>query len=88
MKKMLVILATVLATGCASTSDLEVLSARVTDLEGSVKVAVADSAEAKEAAAQAAIKATAAEAAANKAASYAQNVSEKLDRLFKKSSYK
>lgn len=68
-----------LATGCASTSDLEALDARVGTLEGKVSTASADAASAK---------AAAAEAAANRAAQYAQDTNSKLDRMFKKSQHK
>jgi len=77
-----------LATGCASTSDLEALDARVSTLEGKVATASADAASAKAAAAEAASKAAAAEAAANRAAQYAQDTNSKLDRMFKKSQHK
>lgn len=73
-----------LATGCASTSDLEALDARVGTLEGKVATASADAASAKAAAAEAAAKA----AAANRAAQYAQDTNSKLDRMFKKSQHK
>jgi murein lipoprotein len=77
-----------LATGCASTSDLEALDSRVSSLEGKVSSASADAASAKAAAAEAAAKAAAAEAAANRAAQYAQDTNSKLDRMFKKSQHK
>jgi murein lipoprotein len=77
-----------LATGCASTSDLEALDARVSTLEGKVSTAAADAASAKAAAADAASKAAAAEAAANRAAQYAQDTNKKLDNLFKHSKAK
>lgn len=77
-----------LATGCASTSDLEALDARVGTLEGKVATASADASAAKAAAAEAAAKAAAAEAAANRAAQYAQDTNSKLDRMFKKSQHK
>jgi murein lipoprotein len=77
-----------LATGCASTSDLEALDARVSALDGRVATASADAASAKAAAAEAAAKAAAAEAAANRAAQYAQDTNSKLDRMFKKSQHK
>jgi murein lipoprotein len=77
-----------LATGCASTSDLDSLSARVTGLEGKIASASADAASAKASAAEASSKAAAAEAAANRAAQYAQDTNSKLDRMFKKSQHK
>jgi murein lipoprotein len=77
-----------LATGCASTSDLESLDARVGTLESKVQGAASDAAAAKAAAADASAKAAAAEAAANRAAQYAQDTNSKLDRLFKKSQHK
>jgi murein lipoprotein len=83
-----VIAVAALASGCASTSDLEALDARVSTLEGKVATAAADAASAKAAAADASAKAAAAEAAANRAAQYAQDTNSKLDRLFKKSQHK
>lgn len=77
-----------LATGCASTSDLEALDARVTSLESKVSGASADAAAAKASAAEAASRAAAAEAAANRAARLAEETNSKLDRLFKKSQHK
>lgn len=77
-----------LATGCASTSDLEALQSRVGTLEGKVATASSDAASAKASAAEASSKAAAAEAAANRAAQYAQDTNSKLDRMFKKSNQK
>ncbi|MDD4913802.1 MAG: Lpp/OprI family alanine-zipper lipoprotein [Methylococcales bacterium] len=77
-----------LATGCASTSDLDALDARVGTLESKVQTAASDAASAKAAAADASAKASAAEAAANRAAQYAQDTNSKLDRMFKKSQHK
>jgi len=77
-----------LATGCASTSDLEALEGRVGTLESKVQSVAADAASAKASAAEASSKAAAAEAAANRAAQYAQDTNSKLDRLFKKSQHK
>lgn len=77
-----------LATGCASTSDLDALSARVGTLESKVQTIASDAASAKSAAAEASSKAAAAEAAANRAAQYAQDTNSKLDRMFKKSNQK
>jgi murein lipoprotein len=77
-----------LATGCASTSDLEKLQSQVNGLQGQVNTAAADAAQAKQSAADAASKAAAAEVAANRAAQYAQDTNSKLDRMFKKSMMK
>lgn len=77
-----------LATGCASTSDLDALASRVGTLESKVQTVAADAASAKSAAADASSRAAAAEAAANRAAQYAQETNSKLDRLFKKSQHK
>ena len=68
-----------LATGCASTSDIENLQGQIDSLKPQVSAASADAASAK---------AAAAEAAANRAAQYAQDTNSKLDRLFKKSQHK
>ncbi len=83
-----VILAAGLATGCASTSDIENLQEQINGLKGQVSTASSDAAQAKQSAADAATKAAAAEAAANRAAQYAQDTNSKLDRMFKKSMMK
>ncbi len=83
-----VILAAGLATGCASTSDIENLQEQINGLKGQVSTASSDAAQAKQSAADAAAKAAAAEAAANRAAQYAQDTNSKLDRMFKKSMMK
>ena len=83
-----VILAAGLATGCASTSDIEDLQGQINGLKGQVSAAASDAAQAKQSAADAAAKAAAAEAAANRAAQYAQDTNSKLDRMFKKSMMK
>jgi murein lipoprotein len=72
-----------LATGCASTSDLEALDARVSSLEGKVSSASADAASAKAAAADSAAKAAEASAAARAAQRAAEETSKKLDNMFK-----
>lgn len=76
------------ATGCASTSDLESLDARVASLEGKVAAVATDAAAAKAAAAQASEKAGLAIVASNRAADAIQGVNAKLDKLFQKSQYK
>jgi len=77
-----------LATGCASTSDIEGLQSQIDGLKTQISSAATDSATAQAAAAEAAAKAAAAEAAANRAAQYAQDTNSKLDRMFKKSMMK
>lgn len=79
---------TVVATGCASTSDIENLQGQIDALKPAVASASADAADAKASAVSAAAKATAAELAASKAADLTQEVSAKLDKLFKKSQFK
>jgi len=83
-----VVLAAGLATGCASTSDIDKLQEQINGLKGQVSTASSDAAQAKQSAADAATKAAAAEAAANRAAQYAQDTNSKLDRMFKKSMMK
>ena len=83
-----VVLAAGLATGCASTSDIDNLQEQINGLKGQVSTASSDAAQAKQAAEDAAAKAAAAEAAANRAAQYAQDTNSKLDRMFKKSMMK
>jgi len=77
-----------LATGCASTSDIENLQGQIDTLKPQVSAAASDAAAAKASAAEASAKAAAAEAAANRAAQYAQDTNSKLDRMFKKSQHK
>ncbi len=77
-----------LATGCASTSDIENLQGQIDALKPQVSAAASDAASAKAAAAEASSRASAAEAAANRAAEYAQDTNSKLDRMFKKSQHK
>jgi len=83
-----IVLTVGLATGCASTSDIENLQAQIDGLTTQISTASSDSAKAQAAAAEAAAKAAAAEAAANRAAQYAQDTNSKLDRMFKKSMMK
>ena len=83
-----VVLAAGLATGCASTSDVDNLQSQIDGLKGQISSAASDAAQAKQSAADAASKAAAAEAAANRAAQYAQDTNSKLDRMFKKSMMK
>ena len=83
-----VVLAAGLATGCASTSDIDKLQEQINGLKTQVNTASSDAAQAKQSAADAASKAAAAEAAANRAAQYAQDTNSKLDRMFKKSMMK
>jgi murein lipoprotein len=76
-----VILTTVLASGCASTGDIDMVNKRIDALEGKISQASSDAADAKSSAA-------AAEAAANRAASIAQDTNSKLDNMFKRSMMK
>ncbi len=88
LKVLAVTLAAGLATGCASTSDIENLQAQIDGLNVKIATASSDAANAQAAATEAATKAAAAEAAANRAAQYAQDTNSKLDRMFKKSMMK
>ncbi len=88
MKKLIIlsaILATVslTTTGCAKSSDVEAISARVTVLEGKVSTLEIDIAAAKAAATDAAAKAAAAEAAANRAAEIAQETNSLVNKIIK-----
>lgn len=83
-----IILATGLASGCASTSDFDMLKSRVDALENKVSKVSADVNAVKASADQANARAAAAEAAANRAANYAQDTNSKLDNMFKKSMMK
>lgn len=88
MKKLLFIAAIFLATACASTADLDKLRAEHTVLQAKVDSAATDADQAKVFATLAAEKASAAEIAANKSLKMCQELSGKLDRLFKKSQFK
>jgi murein lipoprotein len=89
MTKMIMILAVALtAVGCASTSDLEALDAKVSSLETKVKIAAVDAADAKALAHNAAENAEAAKHAAIASAIVAQEVNTKLDRMFQKANHK
>ena len=83
-----VILVAGLASGCASTADLDMLKSRVDALDNRVSKVSADISAVKASADAASAKAAAAEAAANRAASYAQETNSKLDNMFKKSMMK
>ncbi len=83
-----VILAAGLATGCASTSDIDNLQAQIDGLKTQITTASSEAAKAQAAASEAAAKAAAAESAANRAAQYAQDTNSKLDRMFRKSMMK
>ncbi len=83
-----VILAAGLATGCASTSDIENLQTQIDSMQTDVQTASSEAAKANAAVSEAVAKASAAEAAANRAAQYAQDTNSKLDRMFKKSMMK
>ncbi len=88
LKVSAVILAAGLATGCASTSDIDNLQAQIDGLNTQITTASSAASTAQASAAEAAAKAAAAEAAANRAAQYAQDTNSKLDRMFKKSMMK
>ena len=83
-----IILVTGLASGCASTSDVDMLKSRVSGLESRVSKVAADMSAVKASSDQASAKATAAEAAANRAARYAQDTNSKLNNMFRKSMMK
>ncbi len=77
-----------LATGCASTSDIDNLQGQINTLKTDVTSAKDAAASASTSAADAASRASAAEAAANRAASTAEELNTKFDRVFKKSMMK
>ncbi len=83
-----VILAAALATGCASTSDIENLQSQIDGLKSDIASASSTANQALSAAQGAATNAASAEAAANRAAQYAEDTNSKLDRMFKKSMMK
>ncbi|MCK5889749.1 MAG: hypothetical protein KAG19_07385 [Methylococcales bacterium] len=83
-----VILVAGLATGCASTSDIDNLQSQLDGLGSQVSSAASDASKARSAASRAESKAAAAEKAANRAAEYAEDTNSKLDRMFKKSMMK
>ncbi len=88
MKLSSLILVAGLATGCASSSDIDNLQSQIDNLSSQITTASSDAAKAQSASELAASKASAAEAAASRAAQYAQDTNSKLDRMFKKSMMK
>lgn len=88
MKYLSIILFTAIVAGCASTSELEAVNAKVSALETKIDLVAVDAASAKSSADVASAKAVAAEDAANRAAKSAQDISAKLDRLFRKAQLK
>jgi len=88
LKILSVILVAGLATGCASTSDIENLQSQIDGLTSQISTASSDAAKAQSAAEQAASRASAAEESASRAAEYSQDTNSKLDRMFKKSMMK
>lgn len=77
-----------IATGCASSSDIDKLQSEIDGLKDQISTASSDAAKAQSSAAEAASKAASAESAANRAAKYAEDTNSKLDRMFKKSMMK
>jgi murein lipoprotein len=88
LKFAVIAMVTVLAVGCASTSDIDNLQGQINVLKTDVGAAKSAATSASSSAADAASRASAAEAAANRAASTAEEVNTKLDRMFKKSMMK
>lgn len=78
----------VVATGCASTSDIENLQGQIDTLKTSVASAETHASAAHASAASAEAHAVAAHAAADAAAAQCKEMSAKLDRLFKKAQFK
>ena len=72
-----------IASGCAKSSDVEALGERVTVLEGKVSALENDMAGVKAAAADASAKAAAAETAANRAAETAEQTNNMLNKMLK-----
>jgi murein lipoprotein len=81
VKLSIVAFSTLLAVGCASTSDIDNLQKQINTLKTDVDGA-------KSASTEAASRAASAEAAANRAAATADEVNTKLDRMFKHSMMK
>jgi murein lipoprotein len=88
LKLSVIAMTTVLAVGCASTSDIDNLQGQINTLKTDVNGAKDAAASASASAADAASRASAAEAAANRAASTAEELNTKFDRVFKKSMMK
>ncbi len=92
LKVSAVILVASFAIGCATTSDIEQVDAKlqsqIDGLKTQITKASDDASRAQASAEEAANKASGAEAAANRAAQYAQDTNSKLDRMFKKSMMK
>lgn len=78
----------IMATACATSSDIENLQGQIDSLKPQVSSASSSANQAKALAAEAAARAGAAETAANRAAQYAKDTNEKLDRMFNKAQYK
>ncbi len=77
-----------LATGCATSGDIENLQGQIDALSPKVAAAETSAIQATRLAEIASARAGAAEQAANLAAQYAKDTNEKLDRLFQKTQQK
>jgi murein lipoprotein len=83
-----VLMASGLTVGCASKSDISNLQSQVDGLKAEINSVKGSADEALSAAQSAEAKAASAESAARRAAAAAEDVSSKLDRMFKKSMMK
>ena len=83
VKMLMVLVASLLAVGCATNSDIEGLQTQISGIKISVVQITTDVQNAKAASAEALTKATAAEDAATRAALLAADTNIKLDTVFK-----
>jgi murein lipoprotein len=83
LKALPLILSTSFITGCASSTEIDALHAKINELESRLANANTDASTAKTTAAQAAVAASAAKVSADRAAGYAQDTNNKLDQLTK-----
>jgi outer membrane murein-binding lipoprotein Lpp len=88
IKLSVVLLAASMAVGCASKGDISNLQSQVDGLKAEVSSVKSSADEALSAAQSAESKAASAESAARRAAAAAEEVNNKLDRMFKKSMLK
>ncbi len=88
MKIVMFAVLAIMATACATSSDIENLQGQIDSLKPQVSSASSAAIQATRLAEIASARAGAAETAANRAAQYAKDTNEKLDRMFNKAQYK
>ena len=88
MKNVVILGLAVLAMGCASSKDVQLVQGQIDNLSSAVSSASIDAKAASSQAVEASAKASAAESAANKAADSLAEINAKLDILFVKAKQK